>query len=178
MRLTRHLPAVAVSGLLLGGGAVAASTQRETSGGGKGSRCSTAIEDRNLRLFQQRLDGLTSGDPSALQRDRDYFADDATVVVNGSVPYAGTYSVTNGEYGQVLQATWAITPGVAGSSPQLYADCDKVILVGSFQATAKTTGKPLDTSVIEIFTYRRDGKILRDDFSFTDTVAVNRALAP
>jgi ketosteroid isomerase-like protein len=138
------------------------------------SRCSTAIEERNLALFNERLEKLTSGD---VPSDADYFDPDATVVVHGSVPYAGTYTNANGAYTEALLRYWNF-PTAGGSTPTLYADCDKVILIGPFNPTAKETGKALDTTVIEFFTYTRAGKIIRDDFYFTDTVAVNAALSP
>jgi hypothetical protein len=139
-----------------------------------GSRCSTAIEERNLALFNERLEKLTSGD---VQSDAGYFDPSATVVVHGSVPYAGTYTVADGAYTEVLLRYWNLS-SASGSDPTVYADCDKVILVGPFNATARETGEMLETTVIEIFTYTRAGKILRDDFYFTDTAQVNAALTP
>lgn len=178
MRLTRALAVTGAAGVLLAGAALAASagddrsTRPAATGATATPRCSTRVEERNLRKFEERLALLGTGTSDAA-----YFADNATVVVHGSVPYAGTYTVRDGAYQAVMSRTWRI--GASGGEPPrpaLYSDCDKVILVGTFAATAAATGTAVDTTVVEVFTYTKNGAILRDDFYFTDTAVVNRAL--
>ncbi len=135
--------------------------------------CSTFKEERNRQLLQERLELLAAGDFTA---DLEYFADDAVVEVHGSVPYAGTYPVAGGQYGQMLGSVWEFSGGDTGEDPELLADCDTVTLIGQFTATSRVTGQLLDTRVIELFTFDKDGKIVRDDFYFTDTAEVNRVL--
>jgi ketosteroid isomerase-like protein len=152
-----------------------AAEQGETARPGlQPSRCSTAIEDRNLKLFREYLAALTSGDIAAATS---YFTPDAVVVSYGSVPFAGTYSATDGSWLEVQEQYWDFSSiGGDPQEPVLYADCDKVILNGPFQRTAQATGLTVDTRVIEYFTFNRAGKMIRDDFYLIDTAAVNEAL--
>lgn len=140
----------------------------------KPSRCSTAIEDRNLAAFQSYLAALISGD---FAKAVTYFTPDAVVVAYGSVPFAGTYSAADGTWGALQQQYWDFSSMGAQEEPVLYADCDKVILNGQFKRVARATGRTVDTRVIEYFTFDRQGKITRDDFYIVDTAAVNAALA-
>ncbi|MGL5808579.1 MAG: nuclear transport factor 2 family protein [Nocardioides sp.] len=138
------------------------------------SRCSTAAEDRNLAAFRDYLDALLSGDgENALS----FWRDDAVVEVHGSVPYAGVYEVQDGSYPETQLAYWQV-PGPPEEEPALWADCDQVILRGPFERTAVATGKEIETTVIEYFTFDRAGAIARDDFYFTDTALVNEVLGP
>ncbi len=138
-------------------------------------RCSTAVEERNLDTFEAYLALLMSGDIEGAQAS---FADGAVVEVHGTVPYAGTYPAAGTEYPAVMQQYWAAPTGDGSQeSPELWADCDQVILRGAYARTAVATGEPLDTEVVEFFTFAR-GEIVRDDFYFTDTAAVNEALEP
>jgi ketosteroid isomerase-like protein len=136
------------------------------------SRCSTWIEDRNLAEFESYYEALTSGNFTAAV---EYFAEDSVVEVHGSVPYAGTYEAT-AEYPAVAGQYWDPPESGPTEEPTLWADCDQVVLRGSFDQTATATDMSVDTSVIEIFTFDRAGKIARDDFYFTDTALVNKAL--
>ncbi|MGL5856835.1 MAG: hypothetical protein ACRC35_00230 [Angustibacter sp.] len=61
-------------------------------------------------------------------------------------------------------------------TPVLHVDCGQVVMRIQFQATAVAVGTPVDTTAIEYFTFTQDGRISRDDFYFTDTAEVNRAL--
>ncbi len=177
--------------LVVGGAAVgsvvtpvtgaAASSVSEDTGPGEarrdgGTRCSTAMEERNLRAFEAYLDALLSGDAETALA---YYSPDAVVEVHGSVPYEGTYSVVDGEYGALQQQYWALPDeDAAVPEPELWADCDQVILRGPFERTAVSTGEQVDTTVVEFFTFDPAGRIVRDDFYFTDTAAVNDALTP
>lgn len=172
MKITRAIVTSAATVAVLATVAIAGSPERETTSNVKEQpRCSTKAEERNLRRLEERLDLLAAGDFTA---EQSYFDENATVVVHGSVSYAGTYRVKDGSYGQVMQATWSI--GGDAPEPSLYADCDKVILIGPFDATARATGTAVDSPVVEVFTYTKDGKILRDDFYFTDTAVIHAAL--
>jgi ketosteroid isomerase-like protein len=137
------------------------------------SRCSTALEDRNLANFRAYLAALTSGDIATAVG---YYAPGAAVVAHGSVPFAGTFTVADGAWGAVQQQYWDFSNIDATEQPVLYADCDKVILNGPFKRTARATGRTVSTRVIEYFTFNNEGKILRDDFYLTDTAAVNAVL--
>lgn len=138
------------------------------------SRCSTAVEDRNLANFRAYLAALTSGD---IATAIGYYASGATVVAHGSVPFAGTFTVADGAWGAVQQRYWNLDNIDTTQQPALYADCDKVILNGPFKRTARATGRIVDTRVIEYFTFDKQGKMVRDDFYLIDTAAVNAALA-
>jgi ketosteroid isomerase-like protein len=141
----------------------------------RGERCSTRVEERNLGLFEERLERLLGGDTAA---SREYFSDDAVVQVHGSVPFAGTYTVQDGAYESMRGEWFAPQPGAMTDLPTLYADCDQVVLIGQVVSTAVPTGRTLDTTVIEFFTYDANGKITRDDFYYADTTVVNAALTP
>jgi ketosteroid isomerase-like protein len=165
---------VSVSGVAAAGAAAAA------SGDGEGERqapevrrCSTAAEERNLARFEDYLDALQSGDTETAQA---FFSEDAVVEVHGSVPMAGTYSVQDGSYGESMARYWQ--PPAEDSppaEPELWADCDQVILRGPFERTA-TTGAEVDTTVVEFFAFDDSGLMVRDDFYFTDTAAVAEAV--
>jgi ketosteroid isomerase-like protein len=166
------LPAAAVA-LLVPGAASA------TTGDGPIrplSRCSTRIEDRNLALFEERLGLLLSGN---VEGSRSYFSDDGVVTVHGSVPFAGTYTVQDGAY-EAMRAEYFVLAPPEGEMPEptLYADCDKVILVGPLSSQVRATGETVSTTVIEIFTFDTDGKIVSDDLYYTDTAAVLEAFEP
>jgi hypothetical protein len=138
------------------------------------SRCSTAIEDRNLANFEAYLAALTSGD---FTKALSYFAPGAVVAAYGSVPFAGTYSATDGAWAALQQQYWDFSAGAPQDAPVLYADCDKVILSGAFKRVALATGRAVDTRVIEYFTFDAQGRMVRDDFYLADTAAVNAALS-
>lgn len=138
------------------------------------SRCNTFVEDRNLANFEAYLAALTSGD---FAKALSYFAQEAVVNAYGSVPFAGTYSATDGSWVALQQQYWVFNADAAQEAPVLYADCDKVILNGPFKRTARASGRALDTRVIEYFSFDAHGKIVRDDLYFADTAAVNAALA-
>ncbi len=138
-----------------------------------GAKCTPEIEQRNLRLFNERLQLLFAQDP----REREYFAPGAVVAVRSPVPYAGTYLIEDGTYGRVLMENWLFGPPPAGATPpNLKAVCDKVILQADFSATARATNVAVKTPVLEIFSFRSDGKITRDDFFFLKPLEVTRAL--
>jgi SnoaL-like domain len=139
----------------------------------KPSRCNTSLEDRNLANLQAYIGLLTSG---KFNEAMGYFAPNAVVVAYGSVPFAGTHSVNNGAWGALQQQYWDLSAVVTQDEPVYYADCDKVILNGPFRRVARTTGRTVDTRVIEYFTFDKEGKIARDDFFLVDTAAVNAAL--
>jgi ketosteroid isomerase-like protein len=148
----------------------------ETDGASRSERngCSAAIENRNLANFKAYLSALLSGDFATANS---YFATGGVVEVHGaSLPFAGTYNATNGDYAALQLQYWDFSNAGTPAAPTLYADCDKVILKGPFQRTAKATGKPIDTTVIEFFTFNREGRIVRDDFYFTDTATVKSVL--
>jgi len=169
---------IATSGLVTGAQAHRAAGQYSDSDSEKHSksRCSTRVEDRNLTNFNNYLDALFSGNSEAALGA---WAEEGVVEVQGSVPYAGTYRVVDGTYNQVLGTTWSIEPPAGGQNEiDLWADCDQVILRGAFDATSIATGEKMSTSVIEIFSFNDKGKIIRDDFAFTDTVVVAEALTP
>jgi ketosteroid isomerase-like protein len=177
MNLTSTLLAAAASAALTTGVGAAAgptTTTEPTRPWPVSDACSTFVEERNRQLLEQRLDLLAAGDFAA---EQEFFSHDATVVVHGSVPYAGTYDVAGGHYGQMLGSVWQFgSGGNSGEEPQLFADCATVTLFGRFSATSRATGQLLDTTVIEQFTFDAYGKIVRDDFYFTDTAEVNRVL--
>jgi ketosteroid isomerase-like protein len=135
--------------------------------------CSTFIENRNLANFKAYLAALLGGDfTTALG----YFAPDGVVEIHGaSLPFAGTYTVTDGAYAAVQTQYWDFS-STPLAEPTLYADCDKVFLKGPFQRIAKATGQTIDTTVIEFFTFNKQGLIARDDFYFTDTATVKAVL--
>ncbi|MGF1664103.1 MAG: nuclear transport factor 2 family protein [Kineosporiaceae bacterium] len=165
---------MSVSGVAVAGAAAATPGSGEERQAAGPQRCSTVDEERNLATFQEYLDTLLSGDGEAAQA---FFSEDAVVEVHGSVPMAGTYSVQDGSYGEVMAQYWqAPTGDAAPAEPELWADCDQVILRGPFERTA-TTGVEVDTTVIEYFTFDDSGLMVRDDFYFTDTVVVAEALA-
>jgi ketosteroid isomerase-like protein len=137
------------------------------------SRCSTFVEERNRANFEAYLAALTSGD---FAKALGYFAPGAVVVAYGSVPFAGTYSATDGAWAALQQQYWDFSAGAAQEAPVLYADCNKVILNGSFKRVARATGRTVDSRVIEYFTFDAQGKMVRDDFYLADTAAVNAAL--
>jgi ketosteroid isomerase-like protein len=140
----------------------------------KDSRCSTAIEERNLATFQSYLAALRSGDQNATHS---FWASSAIIVAYGSVPFAGTFAVNDGTWGSLQQQYWDFgNMGVSEEDPVLYADCDKVILNGPFKRTARATGRSVDIRVIEYFTFNKEGKMTRDDFYLSDTAAVRSAL--
>lgn len=174
MQLARNLLFRAVIAVGAGGAIASENTMSRPDQGRKPSRCSTAIEDRNLATFQSYLAALTSGD---FTKAITYFAPDAVVVAYGSVPFAGTYSATDGTWGALQQQYWDFNNLGAQEEPVLYADCDKVILNGQFKRIARLTGRTVDTRVIEYFTFDQQGKITRDDFYVADTAAVNAALS-
>jgi ketosteroid isomerase-like protein len=153
---------------------IAATAETDATSPSKGRGCSTAIENRNLANFNAYLAALLGGDFATANS---YFAADGVVEVHGaSLPFAGTYNATNGEYAALQLQYWDFSNVGTPAAPTLYADCDKVILKGPFQRTAKATGKPIDTTVIEFFTFNKEGRIVRDDFYFTDTAAVKSVL--
>jgi hypothetical protein len=138
-----------------------------------GAKCSSEIEQRNLRLFNERLQLLFAQDP----REREYFAPGAVVAVRSPIPYAGTYLIEDGTYGRVLMENWIFGPPANGAPPpNLKAVCNKVILQADFSATARASNVAVKTPVLEIFSFRSDGKILRDDFFFLRPGEVTRAL--
>jgi ketosteroid isomerase-like protein len=157
-----------------GAWAAGPSTQPETQNR-QPSRCSTAVEDRNLANFQAYLAALTNGDFNTALA---YFAPEAVVVAYGSVPFAGTWSATDGTWANLQQQYWDFSNSGAVEAPVLHADCDKVILNGQFKRVARATGRTVDVRVIEYFTFNREGKMVRDDFYLADTAAVNAVLAP
>ncbi len=167
--------AVVAASASLGGAAVAGDSDAGTAGQPPPrERCSTRVEERNLRLFEERLALMQAGDAEA---SRSYFSADGVVEIHGSVPYAGTYTVQDGAYGATMAHYFTRQPGAAPPpDPILYADCDRVILIGQVVSQAVATGETLDTTVIEYFTFDVEGKITRDDFYYTDTVAVNDVL--
>jgi ketosteroid isomerase-like protein len=137
------------------------------------SRCSTFVEERNRVNFESYLAALTAGD---FAKALGYFAPGAVVVAYGSVPFAGTYSATDGAWASLQQKYWDFSADAVQEAPVLHADCDKVILNGSFKRVARATGRSVDTQVIEYFTFDAQGKMVRDDFYLADTAAVNAAL--
>lgn len=175
---TRHARRALISAIAAAaiGTAVSSVVTAEPAAPSKGERngCSTAIENRNLANFNTYLDALLSGDFATANS---YFVADGVVEVHGaSLPFAGTYTVSNGAYAALQLQYWDFSNVGTPARPTLYADCDKVILKGPFQRIAKATGKPIDTTVIEFFTFNREGRIVRDDFYFTDTAAVKAVL--
>jgi ketosteroid isomerase-like protein len=181
MKIIATLLAASASAILTGGAGAGTGQSTPTTAHAierpwpVSSVCSTFAEERNRQLLKERLQLLASGDFAA---DETYFADGAVVEVHGSVPFAGTYKVAGGEYGQLLGSIWQFgaATGEASDELTLYSDCDTVTLVGKFSATSRATGLLLDTTVIELFTFDNNGKIVRDDFYFTDTAEVNRVL--
>jgi ketosteroid isomerase-like protein len=138
-------------------------------------RCNSAIEERNLAVFESYLDDLFGGDVAAAQRR---FTRNAVVEVHGSVPYAGTYPARGEAYPRAQQPYWQppTADQIDTERPQLLVDCNQLILRGQFQRTAVATGQVVDVTVVEYFTFTRHGRISRDDFYFTDTALVNQAL--
>ncbi|MGL5928803.1 MAG: nuclear transport factor 2 family protein, partial [Dermatophilaceae bacterium] len=167
--------AAAVSAITLAGMAASSSAASAATDAGErhpSERCSTRVEERNLAAFQDYLTRLQGGDIDGAQA---YFADGAVVEVHGSVPFAGTYEATD-EYIDMMTSTWQPPSGGGEPAPpELYADCDQLILRGEFDRISLATGEALETTVIEYFTFEA-GTIVRDDFYFTDTQAVNDAL--
>jgi hypothetical protein len=175
MRLHLSSALFASTALLLAASPVSAQTATPAADPNRQpSRCSTAVEDRNLANFRAYLVALTGGDFTAATS---YFAPGATVVAHGSVPFAGTFTVADGAWGTVQQQYWDFSNVDTTEQPVLHADCDKVILNGAFKRTARATGRTVHTRVIEYFTFDKDGKMVRDDFYLTDTAAVNAVLA-
>jgi ketosteroid isomerase-like protein len=160
-------------GALAAEGGAAAASAAEPGQSRPPSRCSTAVEDRNLQTYRAYLAALTRGDfAEALT----YFASGATVVAYGSVPFAGTYGAADGSWAALQQQYWDFSNLGVQEEPVLYADCDKVILNGQFRRTARATGRVVDTRVIEYFSFDSQGRIVRDDFYLAETAAVNAAL--
>jgi ketosteroid isomerase-like protein len=183
MNLTRTTTAIGVlasAGVLVAGSLTTSASRADESTDRHPwpeppSRCSTVVEDQNLATFEAYLDDLTNG---RIEEAQATFSAEAVVEVHGTVPFAGTYPATGPEYLEMMTRTWQ-PPSAGGPAPrpQLWADCDQVVLRGGFQRTSITTGEALDTEVVEFFTFEA-GKIVRDDFYFSDTQAVNDALTP
>ncbi|MGL5861288.1 MAG: nuclear transport factor 2 family protein, partial [Phycicoccus sp.] len=126
-------------------------------------RCSTRVEERNRAAFDDYLAKLQSGDIDGAQA---YFADGAVVEVHGTVPFAGTYGATD-EYIEMMTSTWQPPAGGGEpASPEVYADCDQLILRGEFDRVSLATGEALDTTVIEYFTFE-SGRERRPDSRMT-----------
>jgi hypothetical protein len=135
--------------------------------------CDPAVEQTNLEVFQNYLRDLTT---SMGQFDRTlYWSSEATLNIPAALPYGGEYSFDEfATYERALMETWQLA---MGQPPMLYASCDKVFLQGSWDATAKATGKKVSTPILEVFTFE-SGKIINDTFFFFDVQEVVEALSP
>jgi hypothetical protein len=134
--------------------------------------CATPIEEHNRATLEAYTTALTSGN---VEQALSYWAEGATVTVYGSIPYAGSYSATDGSYGQAVTTYW-VDNRTGEFPPTLYADCNQVILRGRWVATGSSTGIVVDQEIIEIFNFNANGRMMSDDFYFTDTVAVSNAI--
>jgi ketosteroid isomerase-like protein len=124
----------------------------------------------SLAVFKGWLNAAMSG--KAMEAKPQYWTDDAVISLPASLPFGGVYPHNNaGEYHAKMRELLDVQPG----PPQLFGAGDKVFLLGALVGTAKQTGKPINASLIEVFTIR-DGKIARDDFYFQDTAAFLEAL--
>jgi ketosteroid isomerase-like protein len=124
----------------------------------------------SLAVLKGWLDAAMSG--KAMEAKPHFWNDDAVISLPTSLPFGGEYAHDNaGEYHGKMRDLLEVRPG----PPQLFGAGDKVFLVGALVGTAKQTGKPVNASLIEVFTIR-GGKIARDDFYFQDTAALIDAL--
>jgi hypothetical protein len=80
------------------------------------SRCTTFVEERNRANFEAYLAALTSGE---FAKALGYFAPGAVVVAYGSVPFAGTYSATDGAWAALQQQYWDFSASAAQETPVL-----------------------------------------------------------
>lgn len=132
--------------------------------------CRPIQEERNLRIVSEWVAGLLAGSPD-IER---YWAPSATLTLPASLPYGGSY--TRDElpaYGFALGQYWEL--GGGEGTPALYADCDRVFLVGRWTATSLSTGQFVDQPLVEEFVLMR-GRIVQDTLFFFDTQALLDAL--
>ncbi len=126
----------------------------------------------SLAVLQGWIGALMSG--RAAEVESDYWDDNAVVSIPTSLPYGGEYTRDRfPEYRAAMMGAWDVRPG----PPALYGVGDKVFLLGNWTGKGRSTGKPVDTPLIEMFTIA-NGKIVRDDFYFFDGGAVVEALKP
>jgi ketosteroid isomerase-like protein len=125
---------------------------------------------KSLAVMQGWIGALMSG--KAQEMEDQFWASDAVVSLPKSLPYGGDYTRDRmDEYRRAMFGTWEVRP----SPPSLYAVADKVFLNGRWTGKARATGKSVDMPILEIFTIK-NGKIVHDQFFFSDTVALLEAL--
>jgi ketosteroid isomerase-like protein len=125
----------------------------------------------SLAVLKGWLDAAMSG--KAMEAKHQFWTEDAIVSLPASLPFGGDYPHDRvGEYHAKMRDLLDVRP----TAPQLFGSGDKVFLMGALTGTAKQTGKPINATLIEVFTIR-DGKIARDDFYFHDTAAMVDALS-
>lgn len=126
------------------------------------------MKEQNMALVQTLYDAFGRGDVETILA---HLADNVEWRVEGpaAIPYAGARRGTK-EVARFFEAI-----GNADDNPKLQmdeymADGDTVAVLGRYRATAKKTGKRIDTAVAHVFTIQA-GKVTRF-LEFMDTAHV------
>ena len=146
---------------------------------------------RPQRFFEgeSRLEKNTPADSDALQTVQAYFAaagkqdaaalfatlaEDAVITVPASLPYGGTYTGTGG-FTQALAGFASAWENSETTDLTLIADGAIVVALSRMTATARSSGRPIDTRIAEVF-HLKEGKITQVQPYYQDTAALLDAL--
>jgi ketosteroid isomerase-like protein len=128
-------------------------------------------EQANTELIRKTYAAFNAGD---LQTILTYVADGARFNNQGPavVPYAGLYNGKE-EIVRFFQAIAESTEGGEVVAESFVAQGDRVIAVGRYRATVRSTGSKIDSPIAHDFTVR-DGKVVRWE-GYSDTAMVAAA---
>ena len=99
---------------------------------------------------------------------------DATITVPTSLPYGGTYTGSSG-FTQAMAGFAAAWENSETTDLTLIADGAVVVALSRMTATARTSGRLIDTRIAEVF-HLKDGKITQVQPYYQDTAALREAL--
>lgn len=133
--------------------------------------------ERNRALLDKIYACFFAGDIPAMCG---YLAEDVVIAEVENLPYGGDYVGHQGMI-DVAAALGGIWDELALTVDDTLASETRVAALGTFSARAKATGKRVSFPMVEVWTFREDGKVTRIEPIYGDTAqvldAVGAALA-
>jgi len=131
-------------------------------------------EQANIEVIRSIYAAFNAADLTAVMS---LIADDATWHNQGAanVPYAGSYNGKT-EIPRFFQAIAESTTGGAVVAEEFIAQGERVVALGHYRATVRSTGAQIDCPVAHVFSVR-GGKIVSWE-GYSDTVQVAAAHTP
>lgn len=133
----------------------------------------TAAAERNKAIVASAYEAFFKGDFAGFFEN---FADDAVIIEAESLPYGGEYR--GRERGtEVLLQIFGSWDDLAIDMEEVLASPTMVAAVGRLKGKSKTTGTPIDFSIVELWRFR-EGKVVAVEPVYADTFAAIAAMQP